>query len=273
LSRVGLHVRIHASVTDVLEKASRLQLPFFQCFLIKHGCNQLITVTNYELQLLASLRSQYNQLYFHGSYYINLASVKGNNGYRRLKKELNLAKRLGFSHMILHPGTACGATTKIEGIYALARALNTILQHENDVRIVLENTAHGNLSIGSDINDFRVLLCELNYPEKISFCIDTAHAHSFGYDIVDKQKQTLFIKFLETTVGLDAIALIHLNDTQEKIGSCIDRHARFGQGGIGVQALQHFVTHPALAQVPIILELPIMDEKYEQAILQKIKHW
>src|SRR5437667_347320 len=81
-----------------------------------------------------------------------------------------------------------------------------------DITIVLENTCHGKLAVGSDILDFKVLLEKINKPERIGFCIDTAHAYSFGYDIADDQMQDDFIRLLESTIGIERIKLIHLND-------------------------------------------------------------
>ncbi|HML19249.1 MAG TPA: TIM barrel protein, partial [Candidatus Dependentiae bacterium] len=73
-----------------------------------------------------------------------------------------------------------------EGIDELARSLNYVMKYEREITIVLENTTHGNLSVGSDITDFKLLRAKLDYPERISFCIDTAHAYSYGYDLKEK---------------------------------------------------------------------------------------
>lgn len=271
--RIGLHVRLTQSILEPIRKAQQLQLPFFQCFFVLPASGKLVEVSTSEMQSFLVLRRQhFDQLFFHGSYWINLASL-GYNGYRFLKRELNLAKQLEFNHMILHPGTAKGATQKKEGIDALARALNRLFTTENDIGVILENTAHGNLSVGSDMLDFQQLLEKIDYPEKISFCIDTSHAYSFGYDIAHEREQDMFIDFLNNSIGIDRIKLIHLNDSQKKLGSRIDQHAVVGQGNIGALALKRFILHPKLAHIPVIMELPDISADREMAVLQKVRSW
>lgn len=270
--RIGLHIRLSKSILEPMQKAQRLKLPFFQCFFVLQATGRLIKVTEHEVSMFRSQRQHFNQLYLHGSYWINLASL-GYNGYRALESELNLAKQLEFSAMILHPGTAKGAKKKEQGIDALARALNKLLKFEHEICVILENTAHGNLTIGSDILDFQQLLVKINHPEKIYFCIDTSHAYSFGYDIRKPHDQEIFIEFLDNTIGIDRIKLIHLNDAKERLGSRIDRHAIVGEGEIGKEALRRFILHPKILHIPIIMELPVLSETREVAILDEVYSW
>jgi len=273
LSNVGLHFRLVKTLIDLAYKACRLNIPFFQCFFISEETGRLVQPKNEEIKLFVALRRQYfNQLYLHGSYWINLSSIEY-NGYRTLKRELNIAKKLEFTHMILHPGFAKGAREKNEGIRALARALNKLLKSEQDITIVLENTTHGNLSIGSDILDFKQVLLCLNQPEKIAFCIDTSHAYSFGYDMVSDKTQDSFINFLENTIGIDRITLIHLNDSKKQLGSRVDQHAEIGKGYIGKKSLKRFILHPKLRHIPVVLELPILSESREHALLKEVRMW
>ena len=137
----------------------------------------------------------------------------------------------------------------------------------------MENTAHGNMSVGSDLQDFHQLLQKLDHPEKISFCIDTSHAHAFGYDIADITKHGEFIDLLDELIGLERIVLIHLNDTKEKCGSLIDRHDIVGQGKLGDSVLKHFIAQPRLAHIPVLMELPVLPEQEEIALLRKVISW
>ena len=120
MSNVGLHFRLVNTLIDLAHKACRLNIPFFQCFLISQETGRLVQPKDAEIKSFVALRRQYfNQLYLHGSYWINLSSIEY-NGFRTLKRELNIAKKLEFTHMILHPGFAKGAREKNEGIMALA---------------------------------------------------------------------------------------------------------------------------------------------------------
>jgi deoxyribonuclease-4 len=269
-SRVGLHIRLTDTLIAAAEKAVRLQLPFFQCFFTRQETGSLISFTDQEIALFVTqYRERFSALYLHGSYWINLARVK-NNGYRSFQREIALAKRLSFTHMVLHAGSAQRGSTKQEGIAIFARALNKILKHESDIQLMIENTAHANLSVGSDIHDFKLLLEQIDYPEKLSFVLDSAHAYVYGYDMSSHEGQDAFLQLVDTIIGLHRVNLIHLNDSSKPCGSCIDKHAIFGEGLIGEPLLRRFATHPKLASVPIILELPLLAEEQEKTIVQRV---
>ena len=270
---ISLHLRLVGSLRDIAERAIALQLPFFQCFLVIKSSGNIIRPTTEDVQDFIALRRQhFGALYVHGSYWINLAGIV-HNGHHALERELRMAKRLEFTHMILHPGSAKGALHKDQGIDALAKTLNKVLKWEQHIKIVLENSAHGALSIGGDLQDFAQLLAKLDHPEKLLFCVDTAHAYSYGYDIAQAVEREKFIQLLDTTIGISRIALIHLNDTSEICGSKIDKHASTGTGRIGKEALKAFMLDARLASIPVLMELPVLPEDQEQIILDQVRSW
>jgi deoxyribonuclease-4 len=272
-SRVGTHIRMRSSLTELLKRADLLDLPFFQCFFVPQETGKLIQITSEEVRdFLKVRRARFKDLYCHVSYWVNLSSL-GNNGFPQLRREINFAKRLEFTHFILHAGNAKGAIDKNPGIDALARSLNDLFEQERDISVLLENSCHGNLAVGSDITDFKLLLEKIDKPERINFCIDTAHAHSFGYAITTREDQKNFINFLDKTIGIDRIKLIHLNDTAEQLGCRIDRHSIIGQGIIGEAALKDFIMDLQLEHIPLLLELPDLSVEDELAVLNKVREW
>lgn len=271
--RVGLHLRHSGSLEHLAARARDLKLTSFQCFLTRQNSHKLIMPSDEEINQFIALREKYfTHLYAHGSYWINLADQSG-GGVRACERELACAKRLGFTHLVVHPGSARGVRTKKEGIEHIARSLERILLQEHAVNIVLENTAHGGMSIGGDLHDFQYLRSCLGNPEKLLFCIDTSHAHAYGYDISSVAAQNAFLAILEETVSLSSLVLIHLNDTTEPLGSRIDRHSAVGEGCIGESALQTFALHPLLASVPLILELPAVSLEQEEEALNRVRNW
>lgn len=270
---VGLHLRITGSLLDLARKAAQMQLPFFQCFFLETMQARMIDPTPDEInQFLLEYRPLFTHLYLHGSYWINLAGTK-NNGHQALYRELNLAKKLEFSHIVLHPGSAADSKNKQQGIDNVARSLNQLFAKNMHIKVVLENTAHGGFSIGGDLHDFRKILEKMDKPENLLFCIDTAHAYSYGYDVSTNEGQQNFMQEIDATIGLNAVALIHLNDTQEKLGSKIDRHALIGEGLIGFDALREFAAQSAIAHVPLLLESPIVAQEKEIELVHKIRLW
>lgn len=268
---IGLHIRLTTTINDLGQYAASLQVPLFQCFLIHQGTNQFIHPTDAEIEeFLTDWRPQFKSLYVHGSYWINLASYAGEN--KVLMRELELAKRLAFTHMIIHPGSAKNSKDKKEGISNIAKSLNHTLKKEQEIKIILENTAHAGLSIGGDLQDFYYLRERLDHPEKINFCIDTSHAHSYGYDILTSEGQLQFLELVDQTMGLKNIAVIHLNDTKQTKGSRIDRHENIGDGVLA-DVLQPFLAHKSLKNIPVILELPVSSLEEEEKMLQMVRSW
>lgn len=270
---IGLHLRLRDSLVSLADQAISLELPFFQCFLTLPYSGQIVDIPESEVQtFLTTYRDRFAQLFFHASYWSNLSSIHFTH-HPVLRKELELAQRLEFTHIVVHPGSAKGGKEKKHGIQALAHALNKVLKHEHDIEFVLENTAHGKLSIGGDLHDFKNLLHLIDKPEKIKFCIDTAHAYSYGYDITSDEGQKAFVALIGTTLGFDRVVLLHLNDTLEKRASQNDKHAITGQGNIGEHALKRFMNHEKLSTIPVLLEPPVMNDEELKDLLNKVRGW
>ncbi len=273
MRKIGLHLRLTTTLSELLEKAIRLESPIVQCFLMTQQSNTYAPVTDEEIEKCKLLRPHFEAMYLHASYWVNLAGCRS-NGWRALCRELAYAKKFGFTHIVIHPGSATGCESREHGMAALVKALNILLKEETEIKIVLENTAHAGKTIGGNIQDFKQLLDQLESPERVFFCLDSAHAHSFGYDIVDPEKQDIFLDDIERTIGRDKIALIHLNETTEACGSYIDRHAAIGKGVIGEAALKRFMNHPVCASAPVILEIPIVEtEQEEKKLLDQVTAW
>ncbi len=80
--------------------------------------------------------------------------------------------------------------------------------------------------------------------DKLGICLDTCHVWDGGYDIVNDLDGV--ITEFDRIIGLDHLKAIHLNDSLNPLGSHKDRHARIGEGQIGLDALVRVIRHPAL---------------------------
>lgn len=270
---IGLHLRLLGSYTDMIEKAVRLEIPIFQCFLLSQQTGSLLPLSDQDVASFLKIRRTHcKETYVHGSYRINLAGANDAHHFS-LFRELTMAKRLEFTYMILHPGSFVGFSHKQEGIQAMARTLNKLMRYEHDITIVLENAAHGTTTVGNDIDDFSMLRLLLDQPEKVRYCIDTAHAYAYGYALNDSQARTEFIDIVHKAIGLENIVLLHLNDTYETLGSKKDRHAPLGDGTLGIDALKAWALDNRLRHIPIMLEMPEMDEHKEKEIVATVKTW
>jgi len=268
---IGLHLRLEHTLTAVIERALSLHLDFFQCFFVTTA-EKLLVLDHQDRASFLSLRKNFNALFVHGSYWINLADRK-QAGLHIIERELALARQCEFNYFVLHPGSARGVQTREQGIDLLARALNRLFKRESEIIIVLENTAHGNMSIGSDLGDFALLKQKLDDPTRFALCLDTAHAYVFGYDINDATKRDELYQTIENSLGLSSIVLIHLNDTSSACGSRIDNHVAVGKGILGEETLRRCVDHPALAATPLLMELSHATREQEQEVLATVRSW
>lgn len=269
---IGIHLRLQDSLLKLYDRALALNVSVLQCFFIVQNINTYITFAQGELEACIEKSKKFKELYLHASYWVNL-SGKRNNGWRTFKKELELAKTLGFTHIVIHPGSSTGCRSKEEGITYLAKALNKALDRYNDITIVVENIAHGKMSVGGDLQDFKVLLSLLTQPDRIAFCLDSAHAFAYGYDISTQKGLDDFVQEVDDCLGLHRVVLLHLNDSEKKCGSRIDKHAVIGKGLIGQEGLSRFVTHPRLQHASVILEMPVLSEDEEECELKKVRSW
>lgn len=272
MKQVGLHIRITHDLYQVIEEAQQLQMPIFQCFLLHQQTKKLIKPSREERDFFVNARNNhFASAYAHGSYLINMASVLYQTQYR-LIKELELATQLSFTHFVLHCGSAKGAVSAQLGIDAVARVLNSITK-KYSIRILLENTAHANLNIGSNIADFKLIKEKLDAPEKVGFCIDTAHAFAYGYDIITAEGLKDFVQLIDSSIGIETVELIHLNDLEHERGARLDHHVSAGNGAIGMQGCKQFVQYTPFNDLPIIMEPPIVDIVQQQQLLELVRGW
>jgi len=270
--RIGIHIRL-ATLVAMVEKAHRLALPFFQCLLVHQITRRLIEPTASEAIAFKRACKRYGiSVFQHASYYFNLCAPSKFVIPPILVHELHTGQKLGIAHMVLHPGTIVGQATKKESIVLLARALDALIEQFPKTTFYLENTAvNSDIAVGSDFNDFQHLLKRMKRAAKLSFCIDTAHAYAFGYDIATVKGQNAFIKIVDQSIGLKRVALLHLNNTDKQCGSGVDRHTAWENGLIPPNLLLRFMNLAPFKKLPIILELPVrMSEEHEQQVVQDI---
>lgn len=256
---IGVHMRVYQNLFDTFVRAHELQLPIFQFFLLDQQSRKHLHLRSSERARCATQQQFFKATYVHGAYWINVCAQEAAGSLYLLRKELRWTADLQAPYYILHPGAFSSSATKEQGIDNLVRVLNAAVDEFSSVTILLENTAHGNRAIGSDLHDFALIRAQLNKPERIGFCVDTAHAHVYGYDVITPEGLDNFYRLLEQTMGFSSIYLIHANDTNERRGSCQDSHVIPGKGLIGRENINKLCSYPELAQVPIIIEMPEED--------------
>lgn len=162
-----------------------------------------------------------------------------------------------------HPGSHTGQGTE-EGIRLIAGMLNVHLKPEQTTTVLLETMAGKGSEIGGSFQELRMILEQAELPEKIGICLDTCHVWDAGYDIVENLDGVL--EEFDRILGLPKLKAVHINDSMNPKGSHKDRHARIGEGTIGLEAFKRIINHPALRELPFILETPNDEEGWTREI-------
>lgn len=152
-----------------------------------------------------------------------------------------------------HPGSHVGQGTA-QGVLLIAGMLNTVLTPAQHNTILLETMCGKGSEIGGRFEELRAILDLVALEDKVGVCLDTCHVWDAGYDIAGDLDGVLTA--FDRTVGLARLHAVHLNDSKNARGSRLDRHARLGEGTIGLEAIFRIINHPALRHLPFILETP-----------------
>ena len=162
-----------------------------------------------------------------------------------------------------HPGSHVKQGTET-GIRLIAETLNAILKPEQSTIVLLETMAGKGSEVGSRFEELREILDRVELSEKMGVCLDTCHVWDGGYDIAGDLDGVL--TEFDRIVGLSRLKAVHLNDSMNPLGARKDRHARIGEGHIGLDALVRVVNQPALRELPFCLETPNDLEGYKREI-------
>ncbi len=198
----------------------------------------------------------------HACYLINLASTNklvAENSKKSLSGEMTRCADLGIKNLVFHPGSHTGAGLEV-GIEQIANNLNEILENNaSSTDLLLENMAGQGSTVGFDFQDLAKIKSKIHKKSRIFFCLDTCHAFAAGYDLVDRANFLASVNKIDSTIGLENVRAIHLNDSVFDCGQKKDRHANLGHGKIGMKGLENILTHPKLSKLPLILETPMID--------------
>lgn len=202
----------------------------------------------------------------HAPYTLNAASADPH--LRELARDimaddLNRLESLPDSCYNFHPGSHVGQGAET-GISHIAHMLNQILKPELHTTVLLETMAGKGSEIGREFEELREILDRVELSDHMGVCLDTCHVWDGGYDIVSRLDEVL--NRFDRVIGLSRLKAVHLNDSLNPLGAHKDRHARIGEGHIGLEAMVRIINHPALRNLPFYLETPNELEGYGKEI-------
>ena len=209
---------------------------------------------------------EFGKIVAHAPYTMNLCAAK--EDVRSFSKEMLLddLKRMEYTpgnYYNFHPGSHVGQGIEA-GIAKIAEILNEVLTKDQSTIVLLETMSGKGTEVGRNFEELRQIIDRVELKDKLGVCLDTCHVWDGGYDIVN-DLDSVFEEF-DRIIGLDRLKAIHLNDSMNPLGSHKDRHARIGEGEIGLEALVRVINHPATEGIPFILETPNDDEGWTHEI-------
>ncbi len=279
--RIGIHTSIAGDIAGSLDLAHGLGANALQIFSSspRMWARPGTRIAEADAQRFRARRSELKlgPLVIHANYLINLASpnpVLRARSVQAFHQEIVRALALGADFLVIHPG--CGMGGRVDSSVGLvAQSLKQSVRGLNlgDLRILLENTAGQGSSLGARLEELRAIL-DSSPGLPLGVCIDTAHIFAAGWSIHTEQGLNAALQDLDRVIGLDHIAVIHVNDSKTAMGSRVDRHQHIGKGLIGLEAFGRILNHPLLAKCAFILETPIDkpgDDRRNVAALWKLR--
>lgn len=203
------------------------------------------------------------EIVVHAPYIINLANTVKPETYELavefLEKEIIRTAAMRSRIMVLHPGSHVNAGVEA-GIAQVIKGLNTVLnQNDDDVYIALETMAGKGSEVGRTFEELKAIYDGVDKKDRLRVCFDTCHVNDAGYDIVNHYDE-VFEEF-DKVIGLDQIAVFHINDSMNPLGAHKDRHANIDKGSIGYETLHRLVHDERFIDVPKILQTPWLAEE------------
>jgi deoxyribonuclease-4 len=199
----------------------------------------------------------------HALYLCNLATVNDeiyDKSVATMRTTVDVACAIEADGVIFHIGSHLGAGFDA-GLARVVAALEQILERcEGDTWLLMENSAGAGGTIGRSLDELAVLVDALGGHPRLGLCLDSCHLYVSGVDVTEPAVVDGLAREVDSSVGLDRLRALHVNDAAAPLGSNRDRHANILDGELG-EGLGAFLAHPRFQHLPVYLEVPGKDKK------------
>jgi deoxyribonuclease IV len=274
--RIGAHVSSSGGISKAIGRGQAIGCESLQVF--THNPRTWVPITH-KPEEIAAFRAgaeaeDIRPIVSHGLYLINLGApdreqptgppgkpaTKTRNFYRAsvesLVQHLQIGDALGLAGVVVHVGSSRGDT--LEGAIArigagIAEAFEAA---GGSCCVYLENTAGAGDTIGRTFEQLRAVAEATGHLERLAFCLDTQHLFASGYPVHEPGGIDRVLAEFDDVVGIGRLRCLHVNDSKVAFGSNRDRHENIGEGEIGEDGFRNLLGHPAMQDLPAILEVP-----------------
>ncbi len=277
--RIGIHLSTAGGVFRAAERAHEIGANTFQIFSSSPRMWRPQRLDPGHCEQMRALRKEFDcaPLVIHTSYLVNLCSqteLFREKSIVAFRGEVERALALGAEDLVLHPGSWKGLT-RVEGLRlaaeSIARAMDGIALDGCDFRVLIENTAGAEFSLGGSFEQVAELIEKLRGLAPVGACLDTCHCHVAGYDLVSAAGYEQTVQWVAGTIGLEAVRVWHMNDAKAERGSRLDRHQHIGEGTMGLEPFRRLLNDLRFAHCAFIAETPVDQEGDERRNVEALK--
>ncbi len=258
---LGAHMSIAGGLEKSIERGESIGCTTIQIFTKSNRQWHANPLSQSAIDLFkqTAAASTIDPIVVHATYLINIGAADKKveaASVQALAKELATCQLLDIPYLVLHPGSFVNGTPQ-EGIARIINNLDTVLEIvPGKSMIILEIMAGQGSVMGTSFEQLATILAGAAHKKRLGICFDTCHAFAAGYDFRSEAGYTKMWHEFDTILGLDALKVIHVNDSKKGLGSRVDRHEHIGKGEIGLEAFSLLFNDPRFFDIPKILETP-----------------
>jgi deoxyribonuclease-4 len=265
---IGCHLSAAKGYVHMAEEARMIGANTFAFFTRNPRGGKSKAVDEKDIGMFLSMAEEdgLQQLVAHAPYTLNPCSANDKVrefAYIAMKEDLQRLEYTPGNYYNFHPGSHTGQGVE-KGIELIAELLNEILSAEQQTVVLLETMAGKGSEVGGRFEELAEIIDRVELKDKIGVCMDSCHVSDGGYDIINDLDGVL--NEFDRVIGLEKLKAMHLNDSLNPAGAHKDRHAKIGEGHLGIETFRMIVNEPRLAGLPMILETPNDLNGYKEEI-------
>jgi deoxyribonuclease IV len=192
----------------------------------------------------------------HALYLCNLAAPDDEiyaKSVAAMRNTMEVAGGIGADAVVFHVGSHLGSGFE-HGLERVLPAMEQVLELTTDETwLLMENSAGAGGTIGRSIDELATIYQRLDGHPRLGVCLDSCHLYVSGIDVTDAAQLDAVLDEVESSIGLDRLRALHVNDSASPLGSNSDRHANIGEGLLG-EELGVFLGNRRLQGLPAVLE-------------------
>lgn len=267
-----LHIGCHLSSVKGFEhmgkEALSIKADTFQFFTRNPRGGKAKDIDPEDVKRFLELAEQnsFTKLVAHAPYTLNPCSGTEkvrNFAFTAMEDDMKRMEYIPGNYYNFHPGSHVGQGVE-KGIEMITDLLNRIITPQQSTIILLETMAGKGSEVGGRFEELKAIIDGVEISDKIGVCMDTCHVSDAGYDIINDLDGVL--DEFDRVIGLKRLHALHINDSLNPTGAHKDRHAKIGEGHLGIETISKVINHPKLKGLPCILETPNELDGYAREI-------